>query len=63
MAESEKKKTKKKDDFSKLNLIESRSKLQEIHIQVQTEEEKDTSKIKKLKKHIARLFTELNKNK
>lgn len=59
---SEKKtKTEKKGEFDKLTISEARIELQKIHMSVQEGKESDTSKIKKLKKHIARLLTQKDK--
>lgn len=53
----------KKVDFSKLTLAEAKKELETLIIKVRTSEEKDTSKVRILKKHIARELTALNKAK
>lgn len=51
----------KKKGINEMSLDEARVYLQLYKIQVQTGEEKDTSKLRKLKRRIARLLTEKNK--
>jgi len=54
---AEKKTKTKNKDIAKLNLEDARKELKSVYIKVKVGEETDTSKIKKLKKHIARLLT------
>ncbi|GAB4285137.1 MAG: hypothetical protein Kow0081_2780 [Candidatus Dojkabacteria bacterium] len=60
---AEKKSTKKSKSLENMSLAEARLELQKTILAVRSGEEKDTSKIKKLKKHIARLLTIENQNK
>lgn len=52
----------KKKSINDMSLEEVRANLQLSKLQVKTGEEKDTSKIRKLKVRVARLLTEKNKN-
>ncbi|MCA9387299.1 50S ribosomal protein L29 [Candidatus Dojkabacteria bacterium] len=52
---------KKNDGFKGLGIADAKIELQKVILLVRTGEETDTSKVKKLKKHIARLKTEENK--
>lgn len=52
----------KKKSINDMSLEEAKANLQLTKLQVKTGEEKDTTKVKKLKVRIARLLTEKNKN-
>ncbi len=52
-----------KADFSKSSLDELRLEAQRVALTIKTKEENDTSKLKKLKKEIARRLTQENLNK
>jgi ribosomal protein L29 len=54
---SEKKEKKSDKDFDKMSVSELRVLLQKVHIEVKSGKEKDTSKLKKIKKSIARRLT------
>lgn len=61
---AEKKETKKvvkKETKKVFTLDERRKELQKVSLLVKSNEEKDTSKVKKVKKEIAKLLTNLNK--
>lgn len=62
MAEKKTVKKKKTNEFSKLTINEARKEMQKIAIQIQEGVEKDTSKLRKIKKYIARKLTEQNKS-
>lgn len=59
MAEKKKKQTK---NYNDLSLREAKIELQKTQLLVRSAQESDTSKIKKLKKHIARLLTKEKNN-
>ncbi len=61
MAEAKKTTKKKKTSFEGLSVKDARLELQKVVLAVKSGEENDTSKIKKLKKYIARLKTSENK--
>lgn len=54
-------KKKKAKDFKGMDLSEAKLELQKVVLLVRTGEETDTSKVKKIKKHIARLKTQSSK--
>lgn len=60
MAEEKKTTKKKKSSFDGLNLEDAKFELQKLVLAVKTGEESDTSKVKKLKKYIAKLKTTEN---
>jgi ribosomal protein L29 len=65
MAETKKtiKKTETKENYDNLSLAEARLELQKLKLRLATEDETNTSKVKKLKKVIARLLTKEKLNK
>ncbi len=60
MAEKKKDSKKKKTSFDGLSIAEAKIELQKIVLAIKSGEDTDTSKIKKIKKYIARLKSEEN---
>lgn len=55
--------TEKQIDVTKLNLKDAKFALQKLELDLRSGLEKDVSKVKKIKKHIARLLTSENNTK